>query len=262
MRAVRPTDEQMDMILAAELQAALLPDSCPGECGHFRAAARNRMCGQVGGDFHDFIRVNEDQFVLVVGDVVGHGVRASLLMAQIMGHLRSGKDNLTRPAEMIRDLNRMLLDLGERIDGVTPCTLFYAAIDLPTGTGFFVNAGHPHPLLSHPATGRPAPLASHDLLLGVEEYQPAELCYRFVPGQRLVLYTDGVVDAVDPDRREFGQHRLHEAVASLADRDADGCADGVFEAVDRFRRGAPQRDDETVVVIDRLQPATASPQAV
>jgi len=80
-------EHELDLALAAQLQAALLPASCPSDCPHQSAAARNRMCGRVGGDFHDFLRINPDQTAILVGDVVGHGVRAALLMAKIMGFL-------------------------------------------------------------------------------------------------------------------------------------------------------------------------------
>src|ERR1035437_6194964 len=109
------SEDEQDLALGAQLQEAPLPSSCPVDCDHQVAAARNRMCGTVGGDFHDFIRVNEDQVAIMVGDVVGHGVRASLLMAQIMGYFRStAADKLTRPTPVISALNAMLIDLGER----------------------------------------------------------------------------------------------------------------------------------------------------
>ena len=127
-----------DLALAAELQAALLPSSCPADCPHQEAAARNRMSGRVGGDFYDFIRINPDQVAVVIGDVLGHGVRASLLMAQIMGRLRGNPAGGNRPRERIADLNDMLLALGERIGQTMLCSLFYAVIDLPAGSLFFV----------------------------------------------------------------------------------------------------------------------------
>jgi serine phosphatase RsbU (regulator of sigma subunit) len=241
-----------DLALAAELQAALLPATCPADCPHQEAAARNRMSGKVGGDFYDFIRINEDQVAVVIGDVLGHGVRASLLMARIMGHLRGKPTDRNRPGELIADLNDMLLALGDRIGQVMLCSLFYAVIDLPTGSLFFVNAGHPSPFLSAKASGDITLLGGQSLLLGVQEFKPIEGCHQFHAGQRLVMYTDGLIDANGPTEEYFGEQRLHEMIARTAGLSPQACADAVFAAVDAFRNGAPQQDDETIVIIDRL----------
>lgn len=245
------SEQQLDLALAAELQAALLPKSCPIDCPNQVAAARNRMCATIGGDFHDFLRVNDDQVALVLGDVVGHGVRASLLMAQIMGLLRSiPSDRRSRPSEVIRGLNRMLIDLGERTGTVLPCSAFYAVIDAPTGVTFFVNAGHPSPFLSEKGNCRVL-AAPRNLLLGVQPFEPEEDCITFTPGQRLVLYTDGIVEAVAPTGQRFGDQRLRRVIDAHGGEGPASCADAIFAAVTAFRQTARQRDDETVVVIDR-----------
>ncbi|MFA5863475.1 MAG: hypothetical protein WC975_02180 [Phycisphaerae bacterium] len=85
---IQKTEEEQDLVLAAELQSALLPKQCPTHCEHQVTAAKNRMSGSVGGDFYDFIRINDDQIALVIGDMVGHGVRASLLAGGMLSRLR------------------------------------------------------------------------------------------------------------------------------------------------------------------------------
>lgn len=249
---VNPTEHELDLALAAELQAALLPTECPSGCPHQQAAALNRMCGTVGGDFHDFIRLNEDQFVVVIGDVVGHGVRAALLMAKILGFLRSRPDVLARPVETMAVLNRMLIELGDRTGSVMPCSMFYGLMDAPTGLALFVNAGHPAPFLCSRTECTALHLGPRNILLGVEDYTPKEACHTFVPGERLVLYTDGLLDAVDPAGERFGADRLHEVVCRSAESPPDQCARAVFDAVEQFRHSARQMDDETIVVLDRL----------
>jgi len=244
-------NDSLDLALAAELQAALLPKECPLDCDHLVAAARNRMCGSVGGDFYDFIRVNADQAVMFVGDVVGHGVSASLVMAQLMGYLRSKPAGLARPGEIIRDLNRMLIDLGDRIGNVLPVSLLYAIIDAPTGISFFINAGHPRPFLYDRDKRISLHLGPRNLVLGVEEFEPVEGCHTFTAGQRMVLFTDGLLDATDPRGNRFGEAGLREVLSQRIDDDPRECADAVFLAVDLFRGGETQVDDETIIVMDR-----------
>ena len=246
------TEEQLDLALAAELQAALLPDGCPADCLHHVAAARNRMCGSVGGDFYDFIRLNADQFAIIIGDVVGHGIRASLVMAKIMGWMRSDPTGRSRPLHVMKSLNRMLIDLGDRTSAVMPCSMIYVVLDAPTGVAFLVNAGHPRPYLSDSGSSSTVLMGPSNMLLGVQEYEPEEACHTFVAGERLVLYTDGVIDAANDHGQRFGEKRLRQVLADHTAGDPDETADAVFEAVDRFRGDTPQSDDETIVVVDRV----------
>jgi len=249
-----PTDDihSLDLALAAELQSALLPNSCPEDCPHQVSAARNRMCGNVGGDFYSFIRANQDQVVIIIGDVVGHGVRAALVMARILGYLQSRGEAITRPREIMVMLNRMLLDLGNRTANVLPCSVFYTVIDAPTGTGFFVNAGHPRPLICSKTKCSSLAASPRGMLLGVEEFEPTEGCHYFEPGERLVLYTDGILDAENANEERFGRDRLRSVVRGNAGESPDHCADAVFAAIEDFRGNQPQSDDETIVVVDRI----------
>ncbi len=246
------TDEhELDLALAAELQSALLPRACPHDCPHQVAAARNRMCVGVGGDFHDFLRLNDEQFALVIGDVVGHGVRASLMMAQIMGFLRSGREKRGRPTEIINGLNEMLIELGDRIEAVVPCSIFYAVVDSPTGVCFYINAGHPRPILYDRSSAAVNPFGSGGMLLGVEQFNGEEMCHTFLPGQRLVLYTDGITEASVPNGEQFGAERLRDIVVRCANGTPGELADAVLNALDEFRTGLAQEDDQTIVVVDR-----------
>ncbi len=252
MAAPKTTEHELDLALAAELQAALLPKTCPTDCPHHVAAARNRMYAGVGGDFYDFLRINDEQIGLVIGDVVGHGVRASLVMAQIMGFLRSQPDELSRPIQIVATLNKMLIRLGDSIGSVLPCSLLYGVIDAPTGVGFFINAGHPLPFITDRKKTKPLHLGESNLLLGVEEFAPIEACHTFLPGERLVMFTDGIVEAANPAGELFGDARLHEVINECISIDPESCAERVFHAVQEFRQDAEQTDDETIVVIDRV----------
>ncbi|RPI61646.1 MAG: hypothetical protein EHM48_05305 [Planctomycetaceae bacterium] len=245
-------EHELDLALAAELQSALLPRACPTDCPNQVAAARNRMCRTIGGDFYDFIRINNEQAAVVIGDVVGHGVRSSLVMAQIMGFLRtSDPTKLSRPSDTIVMLNKMLLDLGARTETVLTSSVFYAVIDLPSGITFFVNAGHPRPFLCDREKCVVLPIGPKSMILGVDEFQPEEDCITFTPGQRMILYTDGLVDACNAENHRYGETRLHDAVNRHVADTPDKCADGIFQDVLEFRTNQRQIDDETLIVIDR-----------
>lgn len=252
MAADMSQEHELDLLLAGELQRALLPRSCPSCWPHYKAAARSRMCASVGGDFHDFIHINPDQIAVVIGDAMGHGVRAALVMAQILGFLRLERERLPRPTQIISALNRMLIGLGERIDATVTCSLFYGVFDAPSGLAVFVNAGHPRPYLCDRRGGTANTIGSNDVLLGVEEFKPEEMCHTFESGERLVLYTDGVTDAGDSAQNRFGRGRLQRLICRNSAAGPEALAEALVAEVDEFRKDAPRIDDETIVVLDRM----------
>lgn len=246
------TDEDMDLALAAELQAVLLPTEIPEAGPHHSFSARNRMCHSVGGDFYDFIVLNDQQVAVTIGDVVGHGVRASLVMAQIMGFLRSRPADLSRPVRLVESLNEMLIALGDKLGALMPCSLFYMVLDLPSGVCFYVNAGHPKPILFNQESRQSRLVPGNTVLLGVEPFRPDEMCHTFVSGERLVMYTDGIVDCHDRDGVLFGHERLRDIVVETCHLEPSDLADHVFATVEQHRNSRCRCDDETIVVVDRL----------
>lgn len=247
---INAAKDRLELALAGEVQRALLPQKCPLGCPHFRAAARSRTCGSIGGDLHDFIRINEDQIAVVIGDVVGHGVSAALVMAMILGFLRSERDS--RPARIVSALNHIILALGQKIDAPLTCSLFYAVLDVRHSSALFVNAGHPRPYLCDRRSGTISLLGKHELLLGVQEYQAQERYLTFRCGERMVLYTDGIAEARDGAREPWGRRCLEEALRKHADQQPDEYADSIMAEVDEFRHNASREDDETIIVIDRV----------
>jgi sigma-B regulation protein RsbU (phosphoserine phosphatase) len=210
------------------------------------------MCKSLGGDFYDFIRLNESQIALVVGDIVGHGVQASLLMAQIMGWLRSDSSRHNRPTRIVEDLNLLLLDLGEKLNTSLLCSLIYGVLDIPSGLFIYVNAGHPTPILCDREKCTLAKMSSNTVLLGAEKFKAKEMCHTFQSGERVVFFTDGVIEALNEQEEEFTDGRLREIVHFNLDQGPEETADSVFGSVEKFRGTLPPRDDETVVVMDYL----------
>ena len=243
---------QHDVEMAARLQASLLPRTCPASCNNHDIWALNRMCSGVGGDFYDFIPINNDQLAIVVGDVVGHGIRAAMIMAQIMGMIRTETDRIGRPAQMFEMLNSQLVDLGNKLNTVITCTMFYIVLDSPSATAYFVNAGHIMPIICGNSDEDFRCVGGSDLVLGVENFEPHQGCHMFVPGERLVLYTDGIVEAKGVGGELFGSARLQETLDRYRGDTPEQCAEGVLDAVDVFRMGRERHDDETIMVIDRI----------
>jgi serine phosphatase RsbU (regulator of sigma subunit) len=250
VRKKKTTDDRAELALAAEVQRALLPQACPLNCPRFRAAARSRTCGNIGGDFHDFMRLNQRQVVVVIGDVIGHGVPAALVMSLILGFLRSERDS--QPARIVSTLNRVLIALGKRLDSVLTCSLFYAVLDVSKGSALFVNAGHPRPYLCDRRAGVASLLGANDLLLGIQEYEAQETRHAFGRGERMVLYTDGITDARNNAANRWGRRRFEKTLRQHTAEEPDGLADRVFTEVNHFRQAGSQYDDETIVVIDRV----------
>ncbi len=250
MTEVIPREDSIDFALAAELQAALLPKMQPEDWEHHDIAVHNRMCRTIGGDFYDFIRINREQLAVVMGDVVGHGISASLIMAQIMGFLRSDQPKLTRPGQVVSALNEMLIKQGEHIDSKLPCSIFYAVLDAPSGSCFYVNAGHLPPLIGKKGETEVDILGAHDMLLGVREFTPVDRCITFSSAQRIVIYTDGVTDTMNPIGHRLGSKPIRTIMSRFHDRSAKFLSREFFLAVDRFRSGHELIDDQSILVID------------
>jgi sigma-B regulation protein RsbU (phosphoserine phosphatase) len=125
-------------------------------------------------------------------------------------------------------------------------------IDAPSGLALFINTGHPRPYLCDQTTGEIAPLGSQDFILGFQYFTPEEMCHSFTSGQRMVLYTDGILDAINRAGQRFGRNRLLGLISQHAHGDPEALAEAVMDEVSQFRGKATQFDDETVVVLDRM----------
>ena len=232
--------------IAQTLQTGLLPDALP-DVGGFALAALYRPAGAesfVGGDFYDAF-ATERGWMIVVGDVTGRGAEAAALTAQARHTLRTAGTLLGDPVAAIEPLNRALVGQSD----LPICTVAAVLlVETPAGTvAHVVCAGHPPPLLVR--AGEVRGVGARGPMVGAwgdaaweAESVPIE------PGDVLVLYTDGVIDAVGPSGR-FGEERLSETLR--ATRDADGVVRGVEAALQAFERGE-QADDTAVLAVERL----------
>jgi phosphoserine phosphatase RsbU/P len=241
------TKQQMEeeLRLARTIQQSLLPSSLPSE-GWLRASGSSVASRQVGGDYFDVMQVNPHCWSVVVADVSGKGVGSALLASLLQGALITATEHPDTLGRRVERLNRFLLD---RTGGEKYATVFYALLDR-TGRFSYVNAAQCPPLIIR-AGGAPVTLEATGMPVGLmdtAEFSVAE--QRLSPGDKVVIYTDGVTEAQNSGEGFFGRKRLRELVAGHA---AEGCVaihDAIQDAVAAFTEGAPQSDDITVVVLE------------
>jgi sigma-B regulation protein RsbU (phosphoserine phosphatase) len=238
-----------ELQVARDIQASFLPSCCPDVPG-WELAAFWRAARQVGGDFYDFIPLQRDHYALVVADVADKGVPAALFMALTRTLTRSAAIHSHRtPAEVLVRLNEMILS-DARSDLFV--TIFYADLS-PVGRVTFANAGHNPPMVVRAGMGEIEYLRPHGMALGVmPEVTLADQQVRLEDGDVLVLYTDGVTDALDQHGHEFGLERLEQAVVKHRQRSADGIVTAIQDAMDKFVGDEPPFDDLTLVVAKRV----------
>jgi len=232
---------------ARRIQENLLPRRPPSLPG-FQLEAEWVPAGAMGGDWYDYIPLDEGRVALVLADVSGKGMPAALLMSAVRGIVRSVAPLASGPGEVLARVNQMLLD-----DAPTGryVTMVYAVLDPARRTLIFSSAGHPWPLLCHGALVRPLhtdaglPLG---LLPGRFTEHTVKLCHDF----RLLFYTDGVSEAVNREDQEFGSERLAEFVAAH-----DCSAARLMEAIHEFHGQSAPRDDATVILLRSAETTSA-----
>lgn len=233
-----------ELELGAELQRSLLPQSPPAFEGA-RVAAACRSAQMVGGDGYDYA-THHAGLDLVLADVSGHGVAAGLLMSSFLGMVRTLDRAQTPPAELARLANRRIVhEVGLSGQYVTAvCARLAPGARRLT----YATMGHPAPLLCR--GGRVAPLpATAGLPAGLDEdgrYGEAEA--RLEPGDVVVFYTDGLVEARSPDGAALGVEGLARVVEGAGPSAAD-VLEALFEAADAFAGGRPPHDDQTAIVL-------------
>jgi serine phosphatase RsbU (regulator of sigma subunit) len=200
----------------------------------------------VGGDYFDVTPVNQHCWCAVVADVSGKGVSSALLASLLQGALITATDHPATLGHRIERLNRFLMD---RTGGEKYATVFYALLEID-GRLSYVNAAHCPPMVVRAggelstldATGTPVGL------METAEFGVAE--EHLAPGDKVVIYTDGVTEAQNAAGEFFGKKRLREIVTAHAAEPCQAVHDAIQQAVTEFTEGAPQSDDITLVVLE------------
>lgn len=237
--------------LAMEVQQSLLPKTAPEVAG-LDVAGKSIYCDQTGGDYYDFLQfaeLGEGRIVVAVGDVVGHGISAALLMTTARAFLRSRVIQPGRLADIITDVNRLLcLDTEETGNFMT---LFVLMVDTQKRALQWVRAGHDPAVIYNPAQAAFAELKGIGVALGFDETLAfQEYAYHdWHKGQIILIGTDGIWETENSQHQQFGKDRLNEIIARHAHLSAAEILQAVTDALVAYRGDMPQADDVTLVVI-------------
>lgn len=238
-----------ELRIARDIQQGLLPPSLPSE-GWFRAAGSSMASTQVGGDYFDVRQVSSDLWAAVVADVSGKGVSSALLASLLQGTFLMASGDSSHIESTMGRLNAFLL---ERTRGEKYATIFYCMVD-SSGLLTYSNAGHPAPFLVS-RDGRLKKLHTSGMPVGMIEDAPFQTVQiRLAPGDKIVIYSDGLTEAEDAEGQFFETEGVRRCVRQNAGLDAAGLHEALRDAVDRFTEGGVVRDDITSVVLEYSPP--------
>jgi len=238
-----------ELELAREIQESLLPARYL-EFGPFSVQATFQPAAEVGGDYFDVFPISEDRLVVTIGDVAGHGLSTGLLMASLKSSVAALVYEGYGGTDLIEKVNHLLMEHGQM---GTMATLAVAEIELGEGRLVLANAGHCPALLIHPDR-RLEELLAGSPPMGSHLCSPTSLKCPFLADSRLVLYSDGLVEAVSPDGEPFGYDRLEEVVDVAADRSGPGLTKAILDALAAHADGVPAADDLTILILERNSP--------
>jgi serine phosphatase RsbU (regulator of sigma subunit) len=244
-----------ELALARKIQLSLLPRSCPYIAG-WDCAALYEAARIVAGDFYDLFELPGEpgRLGLVIADVVGKGISAALFMTLSRTMIRTAALSSGSPVEALVRANALILN-DNRSDLFV--TAFYAVVDTRTGTVTYANAGHNRPLWLQAGTGQIQELAAGGIILGIfDEIELEERQVQVAPGDILLLYTDGITEAMDAAGQEFGTERLGAVLAGHAGSTAGRLIEAVVGAVRDFAGKNIYADDRTLLVLKRQEPGT------
>jgi sigma-B regulation protein RsbU (phosphoserine phosphatase) len=238
---------QEELRLAFEIQNNLLPKESP-ELAGYDIAGKSIPAKEVGGDYFDFLAIDEQRLAFCLGDVSGKGLPAALLMANLQAAVRSQAMAGTSLTSCLERANALLF---RNTSPEKFATLFFGCLDFSGHILHYCNAGHNHPFLIGDKL-EPLRLSEGGLALGCFESFPfEENQVPLNPGDRLVVFSDGVSEAVNRADEEFGEARIHELAVANRNTSAAELIEKILQGVGDHAGDQPQMDDMTLVVIQR-----------
>lgn len=245
-----------ELVMAGKIQGSFLPEVPPNLAG-WQTSVAYQPARQTSGDFYDFIPLPDGRMAVIISDVADKGMGAALYMASARSLLRAYAVEF--PGQPVEVITRASLRLTSDTHGGLFVTLFYGVLNPQTGEMVYVNAGHNPPYLFRPGI-EPLALTKTGIPLGVfDDVAWVEGCVTLTPGSLLVMYTDGVTEAINQAEEPFGEERLIAAVngcqpepGPVEDLRAARVRDCILGDILSHRGSTPQMDDITMLVISRL----------
>jgi phosphoserine phosphatase RsbU/P len=234
-----------EISLAREIQRLLLPREIP-RGRNFEIAAINIPSKQVGGDYYDFISLDEHHLGIAIGDISGKGIPGALLMSNLQATFRASALHHFSTGETMVIVNDQLTTTtsSEKF-----ATFFYGILDTQTMMFHYTNAGHNYPILRR-KSGECIYLQEGGLIIGVQKnvaYPEASL--KLDKGDVLVFYTDGITEALNTQQDEFSDQHLLKIICDCHQMSSQGLRDQIYEEVANFAKGLEQYDDITLIVL-------------
>jgi len=245
-RLIETEKLERELQVAREIQESILPQALPAIAG-VDLGALIRPARAVGGDLYDLIALANGCLGVVIGDVSDKGVPAAIFMALARSLLRAEASRLAYPETVLSEVNRHLLEMNTAEQFVTA---IYGVLDPASRLFTFARAGHEHPLFFQ-AGGSPIVAESrHGQALGLFETVSLEECtVCLAPGSRIVFYTDGATDALNPEGHRLGRERLAKIIRNRLDIPAQALCQAILDEIGRFQSGTAPFDDIALVAI-------------
>lgn len=252
-RAVTLATESMktkaELDVASKIQASVLPRTFPAfpECDQFDIYATMTPAKEVGGDFYDFFMLDENRLAVVIADVSGKGVPAALFMMSARTMIKNQSFIETDPARVLGIVNNQLAENNE--EGMF-VTVFLGIMDLRTKEFTYSNGGHNPPyIVRADGTVEQMQVRPGFVLGGMEGIRYRNQTVSFRADDKLLLYTDGVTEAVNPQLELYGERRLEETMKHTEKLPPQACIEKVLSSLKAYADGAEQADDITMVVL-------------
>jgi sigma-B regulation protein RsbU (phosphoserine phosphatase) len=239
-----------DLQIARDIQRILLPSESPSVSG-FEINGLNVPARQVSGDYFDYIKIDDERLGVAIADVSGKGVPASLIMAICRSVLRSQAIGNPSPADVLQKVNRQLYpDIKEDMFISTA----YLVLDHARGGVTLARAGHDAPLLYQQKTQTITPLKTPGMVVGIDsgnvfDRLTKDVAVELGPGDCILLYTDGITEALDNEGNEFGLERTIQSFRTSAKEGAQTIVTRLIDDLRNFVGSTPQNDDITLIAI-------------
>jgi sigma-B regulation protein RsbU (phosphoserine phosphatase) len=236
-----------ELEIAKDVQQKLLPQNAPETEG----LDYSGICipaDAVGGDYFDYFKINKEEIAFAIGDIAGHGLPSALLMAGLVGFVRSNA--IVYNDDLKEFMNKVNILMCGSTDGSRFATFFYSVYNSTTKTLHFVNAGHNPPLLYKPKTKTFEELKTNGFIIGgISSFKYSDASLNIESGDILLLYTDGITESFNLKDEQFGVERLEKVIEEnyiLCSKEICG---KIIESVKKHSEGREQADDMTLLVV-------------